>query len=449
MNVLRLCRLRRTSVSLLLIAAMTVVGAQQGEATEVPAETGLEAGAPSEPIGGPLVLGDALALALARNPRLSVFDLEIRVAEAQALQASLRPNPELALEVENFAGSGDFSGFGSSEITLSLAQLFELGGKRPKRQEVARLGGELATWDYESVRLEVFNEVTQAFITVVTVQAQMALADDLIEVAEQDLAAVNRRVEAGATSPIERTRARIALATAHMDKKNTTLALTAARAKLAATWGSNSPDFGQARGDLDSVAPPPKFEELVQRLESNPDIARWKTKLAQRKASLELERALGKIDLIAAGGIRRIEESGDNAFVVGVAVPLPLNNPNKGGIQAAEIRLSQIEMGRLSALVAASAELTAIHAELTAAFQAAETLDNEILPEAREAMATAESAYLKGLFSFTDVLAVRMTNFELRGRYIESLARYHSAAADIERLVAGRLSGNEQEQERP
>jgi hypothetical protein len=42
-----------------------------------------------------------------------------------------------------------------------------------------------------------------------------------------------------------------------------------------------------------------------------------------------------------------------------------------------------------------------------------------------------------------------MTYFELRGRYIASLARYHSAVADIERLVAGPLAQDEQEQERP
>jgi len=441
MNVFRRIRHWRVITLVLLAAALPMASADSAESTSAQPQDDLRLSK------GPIALSEALALALEHNPRLSVFDLNIRVAEAEALQASLRPNPEIGLELENFAGSGEYSGFGSSEITLFLAQQFELGGKRPKRQEVARLGGELATWDYESARLEVFNEVTQAFIAVVTAQTQIELADDLIEVAKQDLAAVNRRVDAGATSPIERTRARIALATANMEKENTALALVAARVKLAATWGSEVTSFSNALGDLREIIPPPQLGQLNQRLSSNPDIARWKTKLAQRQASLELERALGKIDLTAGGGIRRIEESGDNAFVVGLAVPIQFNNPNKGTIQAAEIQLHQIDKERLSVLVSANAELASFHAELTAAFQSADALSNEILPEAREAMTTAEGAYLKGLFSFTDVLAVRKTNFELRGRYIEALARYHSAAANIERLVAGKLSGDEQEQE--
>ena len=455
MNVLRRFHPWRTFTFVLLLGALPMTGANSAELTinqddtvmsEALSEAMIEAMSVSD---GPIALGDALALALARNPRLAIFNLEMRVAEAGIVQAALRPNPDLSLEVENFVGSGEFSGFDSSEITLSVAQLFELNGRRPKREEVARLGSDLAIWDYESVRLEVYREVTRAFVAVVAAQAQVSLADDIIDVTRQDMAAVKRRVTAGATSPIELTRARIAVATAEMDRETAALRLAAARAELASTWGSDQAIFGIALGDLENVPPPPGIEKLVQRLESNPDLARWQTEQSQRVASLELARAIGTIDLTAAAGIRRLEGSGDNALVAGVAIPLRFRNPNQGGIQAAEVRLRQVEKEQLSVLVSANAELVTIHAELTAAYLVSEALVNSILPDAEEAMTTAESAYLKGLFSFTDVLAVRTTNFELRGRYIESLARYHSAAADIERLVAGPLSGNEQEQEQP
>lgn len=399
--------------------------------------------------GEDITLAQAGALALTRSPHLAVFDFERRIRDARALQAALRPNPELALEVENFAGSGDLSGFSGSEFTLSVAQLFELGGKRSNRREVARFELELATWDYESVRLEVLSEVSRAFVEVVAAQLRIALADDLIETARQDLAAVDRRVEAGAASPIERTRARIALATAEMDRESGELALAAARVRLATTWGSDQPTFGSAVGDLEQVAPPPTASMLRQRLSGNPDIARWATEQSLREASLDLERSLGKIDLVASGGFRRLEESGDNALVAGIAVPLPIANRNQGNIQAAALELAQVEKERLAATGAAQAELATAYADLSAAFKSATTLREEILPAAEEAMATAESAYLKGLFNFTDVLAVRTTYLDLRERYIASLARYHSALAELERIVAGPLSQVQNNQERP
>jgi cobalt-zinc-cadmium efflux system outer membrane protein len=399
--------------------------------------------------GGEITLAQAGALALTRNPRLAVFELERRVRDARALQASLRPNPEIALEVENFAGSGDLSGFGGSEVTLSVAQLFELGGKRSNRREVAHFASVLAAWDYEAVRLDVLGEVSLAFVEVVAAQLRIALTEDLIETARRDLAAVNRRVEAGGASPIERTRARIALATAEMDRESVVLGLAAARVRLATTWGSDQPAFGSAVGDLEQVAPPPTASLLKQRLTANPDIARWATEQSLREASLDLERSLGKIDLVASGGFRRLEGSGENAFVAGVTLPLPIAHRNQGNVQAAALALAQAGQERLTATGAAQAALASAYANLSAAFRSATTLRETILPAAEEAMATAESAYLKGLFSFTDVLAVRTTYLDLRERYIASLASYHSALAGLERIVAGPLGRVENNQERP
>jgi hypothetical protein len=51
-------------------------------------------------------------------------------AEARARQAGASPNPELSLDVENFAGTGVFQGFRSTETTLAVSQRIELGGKR-------------------------------------------------------------------------------------------------------------------------------------------------------------------------------------------------------------------------------------------------------------------------------------------------------------------------------
>ena len=84
---------------------------------------------PTEPIGT-LTLRDALAVALMQNPELAAFSWETRAREAQIVQANARPNPTFTVEVENFAGSGDFGGFDASETTASLSQLFELAGIR-------------------------------------------------------------------------------------------------------------------------------------------------------------------------------------------------------------------------------------------------------------------------------------------------------------------------------
>ena len=117
----------------------------------------------------------ALSLALVKNPELAAFSWEVRAREARALQASLLPNPEIEVELENFGGSGDVGGFEQTESTLLLRQLIELGGKRRKRTHVAALESDLAAWDFEIKRLDVFTQVTQFFVGVVSAQERVAL----------------------------------------------------------------------------------------------------------------------------------------------------------------------------------------------------------------------------------------------------------------------------------
>ena len=78
----------------------------------------------------PVTLPDALRQGLESSPRVSQAKAKADAAEARARQAGVSPNPELSLEVENFAGSGAFQGLRSTETTLALSQRIELGGPR-------------------------------------------------------------------------------------------------------------------------------------------------------------------------------------------------------------------------------------------------------------------------------------------------------------------------------
>src|SRR5919109_2751062 len=120
---------------------------------------------PEEPTGV-LTLRQALALALLHNPALASAAWEVRAGEARTLQAGLLPNPEFSVEVENFAGSGAFRGMDAAETTIALSQVIELGGKRLRRARVAALQRDLAAWDYEATRIDVFTATTKAFVEV-------------------------------------------------------------------------------------------------------------------------------------------------------------------------------------------------------------------------------------------------------------------------------------------
>ena len=161
---------------------------------------------PKEPAGA-LTLRDALALALTESPELAPFAWQERVNEARILQAGLRQNPDLGLEVEDVPGTGDFRGGREAQTTLRLSQVIELGDKRKLRTEAAAQARDITRLEYELKRVEVLGDVAQRFIQVVANQHALELALTNRQLAADALRTVQERVTAGKGSALEERKA--------------------------------------------------------------------------------------------------------------------------------------------------------------------------------------------------------------------------------------------------
>src|SRR5262245_58302305 len=111
-----------------------------------------------------LTLAGAVTRVIAFNPGIKAAFLEIEAKHGEEAQAAVKPNPDLLLEIENFGGGKEKSGFESAETTLSLIQTIELGDKRLRRLRAAHLDASLAGWDYEAVRLQTALQAAQAYL---------------------------------------------------------------------------------------------------------------------------------------------------------------------------------------------------------------------------------------------------------------------------------------------
>lgn len=384
---------------------------------------------------GMLTLRAAWALALKHNPELAAFAWEVRAAEARALQASLPPNPEAGVAVENIGGSGDFRGADLAELTVSISQVLESAGKRRKRTRVAGLASRLAGWDYEARRVAVLTEVAQRFIDVLAAQRRLELAQQNAELATTVLDTVDKRIKAGAISPIERDKQRVETVTARMALERARRNLTAARQRLAATWGSTAPQFEAAAGALAQVQPLPSPQALADLVAQNPDIARWTTEMAQRRAAVALARAQGVPDLTAGVGVRHFNESADTALVFEFSLPLPIFDRNQGEVRAARLNVAKAIQEQRAAEVTVKTALAAAYQELAAAHTAAAALRDEALPAAQRAFDATREGFQRGHFDFLAVLDAQRTLIDTRSRYVEALAAYHSAVVDVEGLI--------------
>jgi len=391
-------------------------------------------------ISDTLTFSDALSKALLENPRLQSYGWQVRVKEAERIQASLLPNPKLNAEMENFGGSGPFEGYDAREIKVKLGQKILLGAGRLKRKRLAEADKELAGWDYEAQRLDVLTGVTKAYISALEAQRQWQQQKELVEVAQNLYDSITAQVEAGKVSKLAQTKAQVELSRAKIDLENARNQWESARSSLTSYWGSEQPQFEQLTGQLSMPSAIPPYAKVQAYIQQNPDVARWATELQQRESALDLEQAKGLPDITVSGGYKRAEDLGASAAIVGVSIPLPFFDRNQGNIKAAKYELSRVENQREAAVSQTYKALQEAYDQLEAATHEVNQLQEQVLPGAKTAFEAAQTGYRQGKFDYLEVLDAQRTLFSTQTQYIRALAKYNLAVAEVERLIGTSLS---------
>ena len=298
------------------------------------------------------LLGLAAFLTLQRNPELAAFGKEMRALEGATLQAGLRPNPELSVNVENIGNVQPLTGDINSTkavaqevvqqiTTIRIYQLVELGGKRAARVNAASLGEVLAGQDYEIRRVELIARVANIFTEVLAGQERLRLAEESEQLAQRVISAVAKRVQAGKAPPIEETRAGVASSTTRIELEQARRDLAGARKRLTLLWGNSSPQFSKALGNLESSVTLPDFEALTERVLASPMALRAMKNIEQRKALLDVEQTRRIPNITVQAGVVHHAQLGGNTAVAAMILPLPLFDRNQGNIQQAHQRVDK------------------------------------------------------------------------------------------------------------
>jgi cobalt-zinc-cadmium efflux system outer membrane protein len=390
--------------------------------------------------GTAVTMSKAVEIALRYHPQLAGYPLELQSAEGRVLQASLRPNPELSVEVENVGW--DYPGTSLAETTYGISQTVELG-KRSSRMRQAETETDVLRRDHEIARSNVVADVKRIFINFLSAAKKLELTREAHRIATLLASAVSDRVAAGAVSPIEETRAKVALAVSSADVESTAREVEAIRRELAAAMGESTPSFDLPSGDLDEDLSVPAVDNVAERIAATPDVTRWVAERERRNAALKAERTLAVPDVTLKGGIKRIRETSENTFVLGFSVPLPLFNRNQGAIREAEAQRAKADVERKTTELLLHSQVGQRVAALAAAAREATLLRQEALPGAQSAYDAVSEGYRLGKFRYLDVLETGKSMIETRLRYLDALTALNVARVDLERLMAVAPPGEE------
>jgi cobalt-zinc-cadmium efflux system outer membrane protein len=377
---------------------------------------------------GALTLVAARALAQAGNPAIIATRHDLDAAGGAEQQAGARPNPELALLVEDTRSA-------TRATTMQLNQPLELGGKRAARLAVAGSARALAADALAAAQADAGAAVALAFDELLAAQAALTLAASTRDVAARTGTIAGQRVAAGKASPVEATRARIGAAEAEAALAQAASLLENSRRRLAATWGAATPSFDHADGELAIPVTMPPVETLLRRLEQAPRLAMLRSESARRSAQLTLERARRTPDITLSAGVKRDAQLGRDQAVFGVAIPLPLFDRNQGNVNEAASRAARAHDDVAAGKVDATVALMQAHDAWLLAERQARLYRDEIVPAARTAFDATSTGFAYGKFAFLDVLDAQRTLIDAGTRQLRAQLDARRALADIERLL--------------
>ncbi len=383
---------------------------------------------------------------MARSPALRGAGASREAVRGDGLQASLRPNPEASLVVENFGGfggRGEYRGARQVESTLGLSQRLELGGKRMARIALAGRNGDVATLDYEAARLDLARDVVGALAAATAAARNVEIEKERARLAAEMLRVARGRVEAGKEPLLQVRRAEVARATADIAVERARREAEVSARSLAVLLGLpqvNLPSRQPWFEDIGAEPRTPLPADPLARLGGNPDLARFEAAIAQRRADLSLQRANAVPDVTLQGYVRRFDAGRETAFVAGASIPLPIHDRNQGGIVRAQAEANRAEAEAERGRLTLAASLLAAERRLDLTWRTVMNLRRTSLPAADQAARFAAGGFAEGKFGFLEVLDAQRSLSDTRTQLNDALREYHARRAEVDRL-RGRLAG--------
>lgn len=375
----------------------------------------------------PLTFQAALDLALQNNAGLAAAKLAKAVREAAVISAKQRPNPEFSFEITR----------DTPHETVGLGLPFELGGKRARRIDLAREEQSLADIEVRGALQSLRGELRRSFYGLLAAEERVRLADEVAAIARRVREAAQARFDEGVAPRLDVLEAELGLARAAADLELERSNRTAAAAALNAVLNRPPGQPIAVSGDLSSGPPPLTAERAWEMAAAaNIEIVSLHREIAIEGRRSDLLRAERTPTPVLLGGavLNAPGEFNSGAFA-GLAVDIPLFSRNQGEIAQSTATTRQLEV-RLEATIrsiesfvfGSTAKLEALRGQVA-------SYARTLVPTAIAIESLAEESYKLGRAPLLSVLEAQRTLRDVRREYLQALADFQSAIAELEEII--------------
>ncbi len=389
-----------------------------------------------------LKLNDAISVAFASNPELKAMQMEATAEQTLISQVSTYPNPEVGVELENLFGSGSYRGLSGSEYTLYVAQELVLSKKLSASRDIQLFKSTLAKLKFERERISLITKIRKAFITMSSLHHEVRVSKKLLEISNTFQNNLGKRIEAGKVSPAEAARASLISISLEIKIQNIEMQWQAEIQKLKTLMGNSGVSFSNVEAVCNLEYDIPQLQELQKLIENAPAISQSRMEIEKTDIEITLEKSKTLPNLSVSLGYRRINETNDNAVIMGASIPINIFDNNSGNIEEAIIRKNQTEHQHTGLLNNRKMELAVLYNRIMGLAQIVNKFKTKLLPKARTAFEVISKGNLAGRFATLDVLDAQRSLNELELQYIGVVANYNKNVVELEELTLTKFNAN-------
>jgi cobalt-zinc-cadmium efflux system outer membrane protein len=388
-----------------------------------------------------LTRDQAVAMAMAHNPQITVAREQTSESRAQRVQNISIPDPTTTASIATQAGTPAEKPVGAT-LNIPFPDKFRL------QYNIGTAGVRAAEYNLTAVRQQITSQTAQTYDTLRVALRHHADLTESRALAADFLRKTEARYAAGTAAKLDVVRAEVDLGQADNDLLGNVRDIANARSSLNRLLGRPLP---APVAPADTLAVPPALPDLTaieqHALDARPELSGLRAQEAGARATTSLAREFWVPDLFfgASADLGAPDEYFSNRNLVwqyGVTFPLPVFfwQHAAGEISQDRHHERELEASYRDLRASVDQDVRAAYTTAATALQQLIYLRDQVLPAAREAFRIADISYGLGGISALDVLDARRTLVAAESQYTDALSAADAAQADLERAAAAPLS---------
>jgi cobalt-zinc-cadmium efflux system outer membrane protein len=375
------------------------------------------------------------------NPTLLAGKLNIDESRAQEITAHLRPNPSLALDVDQinpFNGGPAHGTAGDLLTTASVSYLIERQRKRELRLESAQKETAITVSNQDDLERNLLFNLRGAFVQTLQAKAVLSVARDNLEYYDHVLGISADRFNAGDISRVDLDRLELQRVQYESDLQTAEVNFRTAKIQLLTLLNDRTPvESFDVSGPFDfkeEIAPLDDFRKIA--LDSRPDLRAAVQAVDKAKADHKLAIANGSTDPTLGFDVGRNPPI-DQYIGFNVSIPLRIFDRNQG-----EKLRTKLDIERNQRLVDASqaqvfSDVDSAYATLNSNVILLRPYKAKYLDQAIRVRDTIAFSYQHGGASLLDFLSAQGEYRTVQLAYVNLVGSYLTAASQLN-LAVGR-----------